>query len=151
MREDVQQDLRIGAGVEVAQIIAHEVFLEWPGVGQIAVVRERDAIGRIHIERLGLGRGGAARGGVAHMADAHIALEVQHVAGVKDIAHQPVVFAQIQLAAVTGDHAGGVLAAVLEHGQAVVNGLVDRLPGHDTDYAAHRPAPQPADRCPGMS
>ena len=68
------------------------------------------------------------------------------MAGMKDIAHQPVVLAQIQLAAVTGDHAGRILAAMLEHGQAVVDGLVDRLLGHDTDYAAHRLAPQPADR-----
>lgn len=52
VREDVEQHFRIGAGVDVTQIRREQLLLELVGVGQVAVVRQRDAVRRVDIERL---------------------------------------------------------------------------------------------------
>lgn len=43
--EDVKQDFRVGIGVDVAQIGTEQLFLEFGGVGQVAVVGQGDAKG----------------------------------------------------------------------------------------------------------
>ena len=113
-------------------------------VGQVAVVREADAVRRIDVERLRLGGAVAAGRRVAHVADADVALELQHVPLLEHVAHQADVLAQEQLAFVLGHDARGVLAAVLQHGQRVVDLLVDGAEAHDSDDSAHGLAPSGA-------
>src|SRR5690606_31006358 len=69
--------------------------------------------------------GRAARGGIADVADAHVAYQALHVALMEDIANQTIVLTQKQLVAVTGHDAGGILPAVLQYGECVVQRLVD--------------------------
>ncbi len=52
VRQHVQQDFRIRIGVDVAAIDAEHLTLQLFRVGQIAVVPERDAEGRIDVKRL---------------------------------------------------------------------------------------------------
>ena len=54
MGEHVEQHFRIGIGVDVAQIGSEQVAAQLIGVGQVAVVRQGDAVGTVYIERLGL-------------------------------------------------------------------------------------------------
>jgi hypothetical protein len=135
--EDVQQDLRIGIRVDMAQILAEQILFELPGIGEVAVVRQTDAERRVDVKRLCLGAGLAAGGRIAHMADAHIAQQPQHVPGMEHVAHQTVVLAQIQALLVAGHDAGGILSAMLQDGQAVVQGLIDPFTRHDTDDSTH--------------
>jgi hypothetical protein len=66
------------------------------------------------------------------MSDAHVARKPHHVTRKKDIAHQAVAFAHVKLAAmVTGRHTGGILAAVLQHGQGVKEVLRDKFVGRE--------------------
>src|SRR5439155_21145407 len=53
--EHVQQHLRVGGGVEVAPVLADQDLGELGRVGEIAVVPEADAVGRVHVERLRFG------------------------------------------------------------------------------------------------
>ncbi len=99
-REHVQQHLGIGGRVEVPAVLADQHLGQLDRVGQVAVVREADAVGRVHVERLRLGGAVAAGRGIAHVADADVALQLQHVALLEDVAHQADVLAQEQLALV---------------------------------------------------
>ena len=71
------------------------------------------------------------------MADAHLALETQHVALLEHVPHQAVVLAQVDAPAFAGEDAGGILAAVLQDQQTVIDGLVYRTFGQYADDAAH--------------
>ena len=62
------------------------------------------------------------------MAEADVAHQPVDVALLKHVLHQPVVLTQMQAITVPGGHAGGVLAAVLQDDQGIVNALVDRPP-----------------------
>ena len=59
------------------------------------------------------------------------------MAGSKHIPHQAVVLAQIDAAVIAGDDTRRILAAVLQHRQAVVDGLIDIILTDYTDNAAH--------------
>src|SRR5690606_37455665 len=71
------------------------------------------------------------------MADAHVALEGEHVALLEHIAHQTGVLAQKELTFMTGHDARGILSAVLQHDQGIVDLLVDRRMPDDSDDSAH--------------
>src|SRR5690606_9601494 len=79
----------------------------------------------------------AAGGGIAAVADAHPALQQAHAAVVEHVAHQAVALVHAQGGAGGGGDAGRVLAAVLEHGQAVVQRGRDPGGSDDADDAAH--------------
>ena len=113
-------------------------------VGQIAVVGETDAVGRVDVERLRLRGAVAAGGGIADVADAGIALELEHVVLLEDVAHQAAVLAHAKLPVAGGRDAGGVLAAMLQHRQRVIDALIDRARSDDTDDSAHSSLPQRA-------
>ena len=51
-----------------------QLLLQLMGISQVTVMRQGDAKGGIHIERLRLGGAGAAGGGIAHMPYPHISL-----------------------------------------------------------------------------
>ncbi|MCY1534962.1 hypothetical protein D9M68_703470 [compost metagenome] len=92
--EHVEQHFRVGVGVHVAQVGLVDLLGQLLDVGQVAVVRQGDAVGRVDVERLGLGGTGRTRGGIAHMADAHAADQALHVALLEDVADQAIVLAQ---------------------------------------------------------
>ena len=100
-------------------------------------MREADAVGRVHVERLGFGGVVAAGGRIAHMAHADVALELLHVVLLEHIAHQALALAHEQLAVGDGRDARGVLAAMLKHRQRVIDPLIDSAGSDDSGYAAH--------------
>src|SRR5688572_8022427 len=71
------------------------------------------------------------------MGDAHPALQQRHRVLVEHVAHKSIALVHAQLAAVCGGDASGVLAAVLEHGQPVVELCRDFSGSDDADDAAH--------------
>ena len=93
--EDVEQHLGVGVGVDVAQVFAEDFLFQLQGVGEIAVVCQRQTEGGVDVERLRLGRRIAAGGGIAHLADTEIAEQGLHVLRLEHIAHQAVVLAQV--------------------------------------------------------
>jgi len=111
------------------------------GVGEIAVMRKTNAVGRIDVERLGFGGAVAACGRIAHMADADVALQLHHVMLLKDVAHQARALPDIKLAFARGHDARCILAAVLQHGQRIVDALIDRAVSHHADNSAHARSP----------
>ena len=71
------------------------------------------------------------------MADAHAALQQRHFARAEGVAHEAIALHDAQLRAVGGGDAGGVLSAMLENGQAVVERGRDVRGADDADDAAH--------------
>jgi hypothetical protein len=136
VREHVQQHLGVRAGVQMAPVLAHQQLGKLGGVGEVAVVPEADAVRRVDVERLGLGGTRTAGRRIAHVADTDVALQPQHVALLEDVAHQAVALADEQ-PPVLGHDAGGVLAAMLQHRQRIVDGLVDGFVPDDSDDSAH--------------
>ena len=118
--EDVEQDLGVRLGVEVAQVVDVDVALQVLRVGQVAVVGQRDAVGGVDVEGLGLGGAGGSGRRVAGVTEPHGAPQLDHVAGAKDVLDQAVVLAQVQPIPLAGDDARRILAPVLEHQQGVV-------------------------------
>src|ERR1043165_9493217 len=106
-------------------------------IGEVAVVREADAVRRIHVEGLGFGGAVAAGGRIAHVAHADVALELEHVMRLEHVAHQAAPLAREQLAILDRRDARGVLPAVLEHREGVIDPLIDSAGSDDPGYAAH--------------
>lgn len=113
VREHVEQHFGVGFGVDVAAVLLEHLATQGVGVDQVAVVRQRDAVRRIHVERLRFVAAFAARRGIAAMADADAALQQRHLARAEGIAHEAVALHDAQLGAVGGGDAGGVLSAML--------------------------------------
>ena len=51
--QHVQQHFRVGGGVDVATGDLELLLLELLGVGEVAVMGQHHAVGRVHIKRLG--------------------------------------------------------------------------------------------------
>ena len=137
-REHVEQHLAVGVGVDVAEVELEELALQLLAVGQVAVVAERHAERRVHVERLRLevGERGAG-GGIAAVADAGGAHQVAHVARAEHVLHEARALVHVEDRALARHDARGVLAAVLQQEQAVVQQLVDGRMRNDADDAAH--------------
>ena len=71
------------------------------------------------------------------MGDADAPFQQRHRLRVEHVAHQAVALVHAQAGAVHGGDAGGVLAPVLEDGQAVVQLGRDFALADDSDDAAH--------------
>ncbi len=71
------------------------------------------------------------------MAEAYVALQTQHMLLLKDVTHEPIALVNMEPAILLGNDPGGVLAAVLQHRQRVVDRLVDGLVSNDTDNSTH--------------
>ncbi len=122
-------------------VLADQHIRQFQRIGQIAVMGQADAVRRIHVEGLRLGCAIGARGGIAHMADAHVAAQFQHVVLLEGIAHQTAALADRQRAAGGRGDAGGVLAAVLQHRERIVQTLIDGTGPDDPHYSAHARPP----------
>jgi hypothetical protein len=124
--------------IALAEVELEELALQRLAVGEVAVVRQRDAERRVDVEGLRLElRHGRPRGRVATVADADRAREVAHVPGAKDVADVAAALVHVEHRALAGDDAGGVLAAVLQQQQRVVEQLVDGRVSGDADDSAH--------------
>jgi hypothetical protein len=140
--QHIEQHLGIGAGIEVAAILAHQYLGELARVGEIAVMAQTKAVRRVHVERLCVVRTVGAGGGVADMPNANVAPQLEHVLLLKHIAHQSRILAHEELAVQGGHDARGILAAVLQNSQRIVDALVDRAHTHHSNDSAHaRPPP----------
>ncbi len=139
--EHVEQDLGIGARVQVPPILANQQVFQLFRIRQVAVVREADAVRRVDVERLRLGNTRRARRRIAHVTDAGAARQRQHVTRAEDVADQPRGLARAQHATVVDRDSRGVLATVLQHGERVIDRLIDRRVTHDSNDSAHRNCP----------
>ncbi len=137
MGKHVEQHFGIRVGIDVPQVRLVQLLGQLLDIGQVAVVRQGDAVGGVHVERLGLGRGRGAGGGITYMAQPHGADQALHVPLVEHIANQTVFLAQEQPVPVAGHYAGGVLAAMLQDGQSIVERLVDVRLAHYANNATH--------------
>ena len=120
VREHVEQDFGIGIGVDVAPVVVEDFAAQRVGVDQVAVVRKRDAVRRVHVERLRLGRAFGACGRIAAVADADVAAKAEHRLAREHVAHEAGPLVQAQAIAVDRRDARRVLAAMLQHGQRVI-------------------------------
>ena len=139
MRQHVEQHLGVALGVDVAVVGAEQLGLEGVGIGQVAVVHQHDAKRRVDIKRLRLffAEGIAGRR-VTHLAQAAVARQRAHVAGAKHVAHHALGLVHEKLAFLLRDDARGILTAVLQQQQGVINQLIDRCVADNTDYSAHK-------------
>ena len=87
VREHIQQYLGIRVGAQVAPVLPGQELGQLVMVGQVAVMREADAIRRIHVERLRFGGLGTARGRIPNMADADVPGQSQHMPVPEYVAH----------------------------------------------------------------
>ena len=109
---------------------ALEPVAQLGGVGEVAVVRERDGARVAAAERrLGVLPGAGAGRGVAAVADREVALERAQAALVEDLGDQAHVLVDQEARAVTGGDARRLLAAVLQRVEAEVGELGDLLAG----------------------
>ena len=137
IRQDVEQDLGVRARVDVPQVGIEKLRPELGGVGQVAVVGQRNAVGGIDVKRLGFGRAEGARGRVAHVPDADRPDEPLHVARVEHVPHQSTGLADVELHVLPGRNPGGILAAVLQDQERIVNLGAGRSVREQPDDAAH--------------
>ncbi len=75
------------------------------------------------------------------MSDTDVALQFEHVMLLKDVAHQAASLAYAQLAVTVSGDTRGVLAAMLQDRQTVIDSLIDRTRTDDADNSAHAQPP----------
>ncbi len=137
--EHVHEQFGVARGVQVTPILAKQLLGEFARVRQIAVVHEHDAVGRVDVEglRLLLIAGGALRG-ISDVTEAEVAHEGPHVAGAERLAHLPLRLVHVERAGGFGRrHPRGVLTAMLQQEEGVVDLLVDGPTAHHADDSAH--------------
>ena len=71
------------------------------------------------------------------MTEPDVAAQAQHVPFLEHVPDEPVALAQTQPAAVVGHDARGILASVLQHGERVVERLIDGFLSDDSDDSTH--------------
>jgi hypothetical protein len=99
----------------MTSLFSNEDVGELSGIGEITVMPEHHAVGRIHIKGLRFSGTIMARSGIAHVPDADIALEIEHVLLIKDIAHEPRAFTHRDKTARGGHDPRSILTPMLEH------------------------------------
>ena len=125
VREYVEQNFGIGAGVDVAQVFVTHVFIQFGSVGEVAVVRQNDAERRADVERLRLRAAACvARSRITDVGDAGVAGQIAHIACAEHFAHHAFAFVHMEGAAFRRYNARRILPPVLQHLQAVVQKLV---------------------------
>ncbi len=99
-----------------------EVFAKQPGIGEVAVVGQGDALARGVVPydyRLGIALVRAARRAVAGMPDGQVSPEKHEVLFVEDLGDKAHAGPDVQVHAVTGGDASAFLSAVLQCVEAV--------------------------------
>ena len=114
--EDIEQNFGIGGGVDVAAFFFKQLLTQLVGIGQVAIMGQRNAVGRVNVKRLRFRSAGTACRWVTDVANPHISLHTLHVARFEHIAHQPVSFTQTEaVICINGDDARGILPTMLKH------------------------------------
>jgi hypothetical protein len=135
--EDVEHDLGVGGRVQVAHVRVEEAANDVRDVGEIAVVGEDDAVRGVHVEGLGFGDRSTTGGGVTDVSDAGVAEQAGHVDVVEDLGDEAVAFFEVKAILPGGGNTGGVLSAMLEHGQGLVHCLTGWAMAEKPDDTAH--------------
>ena len=136
--QHIEQHFRIGIGVDVAQIFHEQLLLQFFGIGQVAVMAEHNSEWRIHIEWLRLvviHRRTGSR--ITHMRNPRVSGKRTHVAGAEHVAHQTVALVQMKGAPVQRRDTGGILTAMLQDLQAVIQQLIGWRMRNDSENATH--------------
>ncbi len=126
--EHVDEQFRVGTRVEVATVAVEELVGELARVGEVAVVDEHDAVGRVDVERLRLllARRSALRR-VPAVTETDRAQERTHVARAERLADLAPRLVEVEDAArLRVAMPRRVLSPVLEEEESVVDLLVDR-------------------------
>ena len=71
------------------------------------------------------------------MADAHVALQSLHVPGLEHVLDQTICLALLEVPIIDGHDAGRILTTVLQYGQRIIQGLINRGGSHYTDDTTH--------------
>ena len=109
-------------------------------VGQVAVVRKANTVRGIDVKRLGFRRLRAAGGRVTHVAHSGISSQALHMALMENVAHESITLAHIQSIVIPGNDSGGVLPAMLQYSQRIVNLLIHRFVTYYSNDTAHNSA-----------
>ena len=111
----MQDHLGIGGRLHHGAVL-HEFAAQRQPVGEIAVVADRETAGiEFGEQRLHVAQDGGAGRGIADMADGHDAGQaLDHLAAGEGIADEAEAAFGVKAAAVEGDDAGGLLAAMLK-------------------------------------
>ena len=141
VREHVEQHFGVGIRVEVAVILLLDEAFELVGVDEVAVVRETDAVRRVHVERLRLGNRRAAGRRITDVPEADVTAELEHVPLLEHVADEAVALADAQASRVVRHDARGVLASVLQHRERIVDRLIHGLMTDDSDESTHSALP----------
>ena len=104
----------------MTQIGAENLFAQFIRISQVAIVSNKNPVGRVHIERLCQRWARAASGWVANMADTHIADKTHHMTATEYIPRQALAFALVKFTIGLSNNTSGVLTAMLQHGQGIV-------------------------------
>ena len=115
----MQDHLGIGGRLHHRAVL-HQFAAKRQPVGEIAVVADRETAGiEFGEQRLHVAQDGGACRGVADMADGHNAGQaLDHFAAGEGVADQAEAAFGVETAAVEGDDAGGLLAAMLKSVQS---------------------------------
>ena len=126
MGQHIEQHFGVALGVDMPVVHGKQLVLERLRIGQIAVVHQHNAKGRIDIKRLGLFLAKSiACGRIAHLAQATVTRQRAHVAGAKYIFDHALGLVHEKLVFLLRHDARCILAAVLQQQQSVINELVD--------------------------
>ena len=138
MRQDVEQHLGIGIGIDVAQVLPEQLAFELVGIGQIAVVTEHDTERRIDMWAADSpARPRRAGGRITRVRDAACAEKAAHIASAKYVAHHAAALVHMECRTLGGNNAGCVLAAMLQHQQTIIEQLVYLILCYSTKNSAH--------------
>ena len=99
---------------------------------------KHDAVGSVYIKGLAFLVGtGAALRGITDVPDTDVAGEIPHVAGAEDVAHQAHRLIGVKREAVQRTDPRGILTAVLQKQQRIIETLVNRFLTDQADNTAH--------------
>ena len=136
--QHVQQDFRVRTGIDVATVIFEHFAFQLLTIGQIAVMGECNAERGIDVKRLRfllvLGGTGCR---ITDMADSAGSRESAHVTGTENVPDQTVRLEHGEFAVIAGCDTCSILTTMLQELQCIVNQLVDRGLGNDTNDATH--------------
>jgi hypothetical protein len=71
------------------------------------------------------------------VSDTHLTYQTLHVTLMEHIAYQTIILAQEESPLIAGYNAGGVLAAMLQDGQGIIERLIDVRFAHYANNATH--------------
>src|SRR4030095_10777929 len=115
-----------------------ELALQRFAVGEVSVVAQRDAERRIDVERLRFAVGERRTGRrVATVPDAGIAEQIAHVTRAEHVADVARALPHVEYGALARGDARGILTAMLQEQQPVVEQLIDGRMSNGADDTAH--------------